>query len=156
MADRKLFSRLHRKLLYTCICEWLVSLVISHASAKHQCEHAHVSNALPTCESKLASAKLENTCEYSQINTRVLAIVLASTRNRTCQHSRVLAIFVGVSHNRINKLWCTCGMAIRGKLVLEHALSWLYYNKYVCLCHSLQMKYLKKKNQKINNRPPAR
>ena len=49
-------------------------------------EWAHASDALPTRESKLTSAKLENTREYSQTNIRALAIVLASTRNRTRQY----------------------------------------------------------------------
>ena len=52
------------------------------------CERAHASDAFPTRESKLASVKLENTREYSQTNTRVLAIVLAITRNRTREYSQ--------------------------------------------------------------------
>ena len=103
-------------------------------SAKRECEQVHASNALPTRQSKLASAKLKNTRKYSQTNTQVLALVLTSTRNRTreCSQSFTwVTIFVGVSRNRINKLWCTWGMAIRGKLVLGDVLSWLYYNKYM-------------------------
>ena len=113
------FTLLQKIFLYTRMC----------ASANRECERAHASDALPTRESKLVSAKLKNTREYSQTNTQVLAIVIASTCNQTLQYSqsnlRVLAIirvgnnFCGVSCNRINKLWCTCGMVIRGKLVPE-------------------------------------
>ena len=103
-------------------------------SAKRECERAHVSDALPICEAKLASAKLENNHELSQANSCVLKIVLASTRSRTREYAQSFAwvtIFVGVSCNRINKLWCTCGTAIWGKLVPGDTLSWLYYNKYI-------------------------
>ena len=73
---------------FTNECDWLVSLAISHTSAKRECEWAHASDALPIRESKLASAKLENTREYSQTNTRVLAIVLAIELASTWNHSR--------------------------------------------------------------------
>ena len=73
-------------------CERLASHAISHASIKHECVQVHVSDALPTCESKLVSVKLKNTrsctCEYSQTNTRVLANELVSTRNQTCEYSQ--------------------------------------------------------------------
>ena len=137
----------------TNVCEWLVSLAISQASAKREYERVHVRDALPTCESKLTSAKLENTCEYSQMNTWVLEIILTSTHNRTREYSQsnspVLAssrnrtrkylqsfawvgIFVGVSRNGINKLWYTCGMAIRGKLVPGDVLSCFVARDTVC------------------------
>ena len=69
------------------------------ASAERECERAHASASLPTRELKLASAKLENTREYSQTNTRVLTIALASTRNRTRQYLRVLAIELPSTRN---------------------------------------------------------
>ena len=105
---------LRRKL--TNECKQLASQAISHASIKHEHVQVHASDALPTRELKLASIKLENTCEYSQTNMRVLANELASTRKRTHEYSQSLAsvtIFVDVSCNRINELWCTCRMAIR-------------------------------------------
>ena len=94
---------LSRKL--TNVCEWLVSLTISQASAKRGCERAHTSDALPTRELKLASAKLKNTRWYLQMNERVLAIVLANTCNQTCQYSRVLAIELMSTRNHSRVLW---------------------------------------------------
>ena len=151
MDDLKLFRASTKIFLYTRMC----------ASAKRECERVHTSDALPTCESKLASAKLENTREYWQTNTRVHAIVLASTCNRTRQYSQSFAwvtTFVGVSHNRINKPWCTCVMAIQGKLVPGDALSWLYYNKYMSASIILYKSNIwkKKAENKKSDRPPIK
>ena len=163
MADRKLFSRLHRNFFVcTHVCEWLVSLAISHVNAKRECERASASDALPTRKSKLASAKLKITREYSQTNTQLLAIVLASTRNRTRQYSWVLAIIcVGsnfyyprMSRDRVNELWCSCGMTIRGKLVPRDALSWLYYNNYMLASVILYKRNIFKKIEKLKTDCP--
>ena len=161
MADRKLFSRLHRKLFVYSMCEGLISLAISHMSAKHECERAHTNDALAARESKLVSVKLKNTRKYSQTNTQVLAIVLVSTRSRTHQYSQSfvwVVIFVGVSHNRINKLWCMCGRVIRGKLVHVpgDTLSWLYYNKYMFASVILYKWNIWKKRKIKNELPPIK
>ena len=70
-------------------CKWLVSLAISHASAKHECVWAHTSDALPTRELKLMYVKLKNTHEYLQTNTRVLANQHASTHTQTREYSHM-------------------------------------------------------------------
>ena len=89
-------------------CEWLASLAISHTSTKHELVRAHMSDALRTCESKLTSVKLESTREYSQTNSLALA-----TNSRVLASLASVTIFMGMSCYRINKLWCTCGMAMR-------------------------------------------
>ena len=116
-------------------------------------ERAYACDALPTRELKLASAKLENTCEYSQTNTRVLSIVLVSTCNRTRQHlqsnSPVLAIELASTRNHSRELqflWVCHAIVlissgpragwqferIRGKLVPGDVLSCFITRDTVC------------------------
>ena len=78
---------------FTCECERLASLAISHTSIICARAQVHVSGALPTRELKLASVLKANltrvlastrkrTREYSQMHSRVLANELASTSKR--------------------------------------------------------------------------
>ena len=110
---------------------------MSHASAKRECERAHVSDAVPTCESKFASAKLENTREYSQSYSQSFAWA---------------TIYVGVSRNRINKVWCTCGMATEESLYQETRCH-DYITTSICLPSSF---FTNEEKKMEKNRPPAR
>ena len=141
------FSHLHRKFfvhVYTHVCEWLVSLAISHASVKCECEWVHASVSermramhcphmnwnLRALNSRILPSSCKWTLEYSQLHSRALAIELTSTPEYL-QSFAWVTIFVGVSHNCINKL---------------------VHVRDVCLRHSLQRKYL----EKNENRPPTR
>ena len=117
---------------------------VSECTRAMHCPHA--SRNLRPLNLRILVSTRKRTLEYSQSYSQAFAMELISTREYSQSNSRVLAIIhVSVSHNCINKLWCTCGMAIRGKFLPGDALS-------------LQMKNLreKKTEKELTTRLPVK